>query len=134
MCGICRDDEHAPSLVRGPDGSRGRASGLADSTLAAEKTIEGVGAPFLIDVRDRKSTRELQSLTNVVCRLLLEKKKNLRAAVQLQRRSQPCIAPHKHAMLDDLSMTDVGCRRDERRRRNDGNQAVEPAMRREPVA
>src|SRR2546427_5215212 len=59
-------------------GGTGKERGKRHPTLG-NHVVEGAGAKILggikIGDKDRKSTRELQSQSNLVCRLLLEKKK-----------------------------------------------------------
>src|SRR2546430_4420463 len=43
--------------------------------LRREQHLVGVQRPALVDVRSEEHTSELQSQSNLVCRLLLEKKK-----------------------------------------------------------
>src|SRR5262249_59714025 len=63
----------APAAPRGLDRDRvGRADGRADGVAAAERWVEPRHAA---EERSEEHTSELQSLTNLVCRLLLEKKK-----------------------------------------------------------
>src|SRR5437016_7620007 len=57
-----RELQQHRSLLRGP---RLRQSGCSDSWLSIERCV----------LRSEEHTSELQSLTNLVCRLLLEKKK-----------------------------------------------------------
>src|SRR3989454_3421290 len=57
---------------------------VTDATGTVATVIAAVPLfPSLVAVRDRKSTRELQSPCNLVCRLLLEKKKKK-------------LSPHQH--------------------------------------
>src|SRR5438093_5206628 len=51
---------------------------LAHLSHAAGRGAEGAGVERLDRVRSEEHTSELQSLTNLVCRLLLEKKKKVR--------------------------------------------------------
>src|SRR5258706_1994045 len=58
---------------------------------------EGICGTVGDAARSEEHTSELQSLTNLVCRLLLEKKKDLRdkqASSHLSRTSHPCCAIH----------------------------------------
>src|SRR5258706_5946685 len=50
------------------------AAGLGDSVRAGDERLEARGGP-VPGARSEEHTSELQSLTNLVCRLLLEKKK-----------------------------------------------------------
>src|SRR5437016_11132335 len=60
------------------------------SAAAATVVAAGGGAA----ARSEEHTSELQSLTNLVCRLLLEKKKRPhRASLDRERRSRPGIRP-----------------------------------------
>src|SRR5438046_8568953 len=60
-----------PSDVRGLRGPLHRRSGIARRLLRRRERGAGARA----EVRSEEHTSELQSLTNLVCRLLLEKKK-----------------------------------------------------------
>src|SRR5260370_25212716 len=74
--------DHARSALRG---GRRQLGFLAQQALLAE---DGVGADVFVDreeARSEEHTSELQSHLNLVCRLLLEKKKTHKAS----RPSQP---------------------------------------------
>src|SRR5258706_3203409 len=51
--------------------------------------------PFRRHFRSEEHTSELQSLTNIVCRLLLEKKKKLHEHNRLHRRKTECANHHR---------------------------------------
>src|SRR5438046_6776886 len=53
------------------------------------------GDSVVVDTRSEEHTSELQSLTNLVCRLLLEKKKTQSKSIQLKQISTPCIQKHR---------------------------------------
>src|SRR5258706_9800760 len=59
---------------------------LADQAL---QQVHMLGRAFIDDDRSEEHTSELQSLTNLVCRLLLEKKKNPEAPPGQARRDTP---------------------------------------------
>src|SRR5262249_62363827 len=61
-------------LVRGPDAAAGTVASLEDRDVVP---VDGEDDVAILEARDRSEehTSELQSLTNLVCRLLLEKKK-----------------------------------------------------------
>src|SRR5687767_15657839 len=94
-----------PAVQRSPlrEKTPNRAESMAASRSASAKTTQGDLPPSSMDrplrlaaalrkmvwpvvvspvkeIRDRKSTRELQSQSNLVCRLLLEKKKQNKTA------------------------------------------------------
>src|SRR5438093_9590760 len=62
---------------------RSRGTAADQTRRVAESGIESTARP----VRSEEHTSELQSLTNLVCRLLLEKKKNKNSCSQCHRRS-----------------------------------------------
>src|SRR5262249_61260434 len=62
---------------------------LADIDRPIRTIIVEPNAPFpLLNDRSEEHTSELQSLTNLVCRLLLEKKKDKRNSRQTRRKNQ----------------------------------------------
>src|SRR3989441_3411062 len=67
----------------GRPGGHARADGVGHAGGVARGTVRGrrrpedrVRPPALLDLRSEEHTSELQSLAYLVCRLLLEKKKN----------------------------------------------------------
>src|SRR5260370_28010158 len=69
------------TLFRSPQGSRGHDEGnLADDRIA--KIMKKIKVVHI--VRSEEHTSELQSHLNLVCRLLLEKKKNQMAMANAQ--------------------------------------------------
>ena len=48
---------------------------VSDVHLGKAETFQALGVPVAGQIRSEEHTSELQSLTNLVCRLLLEKKK-----------------------------------------------------------
>src|SRR2546426_6235757 len=81
-----RGVEHALAgeLIGVPLAHRGR---LLDA-LVHERL--GVGRLIALVVRSEEHTSELQSPCNLVCRLLLEKKKSSGASAAASARGQPC--------------------------------------------
>src|SRR2546427_2231443 len=73
---------HHPGVEAGPRHRPGTLPALRDGAGAAHVAghlwprLEG----FLVDARSEEHTSELQSQSNLVCRLLLEKKKKILAA------------------------------------------------------
>src|SRR2546422_1079121 len=70
-----------------PSGLNPALAAQRDSALAARQRARGAGAmknnvPTLILARSEEHTSELQSRLHLVCRLLLEKKKKLNAALE----------------------------------------------------
>src|SRR5258706_3898727 len=55
----------------------------------ARKGLDQIAMPFPAPQRSEEHTSELQSLTNLVCRLLLEKKNNTAAPADARRRQAP---------------------------------------------
>ena len=63
--------------IRGDTSGRGLAGQLCRNASLPETIDDSVGAEKeAVSVRSEEHTSELQSRTNLVCRLLLEKKKN----------------------------------------------------------
>src|SRR2546427_6466282 len=70
---------------------RSIASLSGGCTTLGVKHLEGVGYPFAgTRERSEEHTSELQSQSNLVCRLLLEKKKKKRNNIILQRDRSIC--------------------------------------------
>src|SRR5262249_62122181 len=63
------------SEIRAPPGLRTPMEWMRGSPPAVSRTISRAGTTSSKRVRSEEHTSELQSLTNLVCRLLLEKKK-----------------------------------------------------------
>src|SRR2546430_10696584 len=61
-----------------------KAAGIFDISHMGEVTVSGAGAADFLNHRSEEHTSELQSQSNLVCRLLLEKKKNNNADVMPQ--------------------------------------------------
>src|SRR5437016_8104475 len=78
---------NAPALLRSP----GCATNFrrADMHHKAHKSPSGIYAP-----RSEKHTSELQSLTNLVCRLLLEKKKEKQLTLHCFNKINRCRHTH----------------------------------------
>src|SRR5258706_3758190 len=72
-------------LEQGPDW---KLSDLVSSDFWGRR-IKHAGAPFLLE-RSEEHTSELQSLTNLVCRLLLEKKKQHSSCTPQTSRATRC--------------------------------------------
>src|SRR2546427_4563672 len=70
--------------------SVGRPCLAADQTIARKLYVANTSGDTLsvIDLRSEEHTSELQSQSNLVCRLLLEKKKEIEA-LTVQRRVNP---------------------------------------------
>src|SRR5258706_10823029 len=68
-------------------GHQEHPASLNDTELLRER---GAGIPRVSGGRSEEHTSELQSLTNLVCRLLLEKKKTSRASLA------SCLWEHSH--------------------------------------
>src|SRR5574337_132217 len=115
-CGAARlQIAHLPKRVIGSFAASSSATGRRSDERTGRKRIEAqadadqpedVGAELASHLRtwasagDRKSTRELQSPLNLVCRLLLEKKKELREGEEttptLKRALQTCKTELRH--------------------------------------
>src|SRR5438093_3064534 len=73
-------------LVKEPQSSPHRTA-----VLLVAKTLErAFGDGWFVQVRSEEHTSELQSLTNLVCRLLLEKKKERRTAGRWRQPARYC--------------------------------------------
>src|SRR2546430_13250811 len=68
------------TLFRSTHLTRGRvASGAPDPVFTVDNAYLDVGAASSAEARSEEHTSELQSQSNLVCRLLLEKKKKFKA-------------------------------------------------------
>src|SRR2546430_7396746 len=65
----------SPGLYRG-SGESAQGSRALNFPYRSRKALPSSGRCFLQEVRSEEHTSELQSQSNLVCRLLLEKKKN----------------------------------------------------------
>src|SRR2546427_1728169 len=77
------------SIRAGADLRRAILNGRNDAGTRGQLTFDGsvLGDP-LADFRSEEHTSELQSQSNLVCRLLLEKKKKIREHIQRNARQQ----------------------------------------------
>src|SRR2546425_8522953 len=70
-----------------PAGNKNAALPILAATLLADGPCRIDNVPHIRDVRSEEHTSELQSLAYLVCRLLLEKKKNIDALRQVLGRT-----------------------------------------------
>src|SRR2546430_10970721 len=73
-------------------GNRGKSRNVAAHLAHARSVLELTGRPLEAEVRSEEHTSELQSQSNLVCRLLLEKKKTVtpyRVPRSVVRRTSP---------------------------------------------
>src|SRR5258706_12128575 len=78
LLGVPVTDDPAAAAARRKARGAGRVPGLGAHTLVRRAVLQparGAYAGVLVTRRSEEHTSELQSLTNIVCRLLLEKKK-----------------------------------------------------------
>src|SRR2546430_12869836 len=66
-----------------PEGQMTRIGQMLPFRRGMERIIKGVDVPIIPVNRSEEHTSELQSQSNLVCRLLLEKKKNNPSAYKL---------------------------------------------------
>src|SRR5438477_9033881 len=78
-----RRDDARKLLTFGIDPSQRRKAEKAAATIAAQNTFGALAAEYL-DTRSEEHTSELQSHVNLVCRLLLEKKKKIKIITTIQ--------------------------------------------------
>src|SRR5690606_40280231 len=75
-------------------------SGILPSAVALRKTVCCCGSCNNIPSRSEEHTSELQSRENLVCRLLLEKKKKNRKSREVQHQSTKYTEIEKRAMMN----------------------------------
>src|SRR3989475_5688059 len=75
---------------------RAMVYGAAMGSFAVEKFgVDGFDHVTVADVRSEEHTSELQSQSNLVCRLLLEKKKNIKKCKKHETNKSPARSPQR---------------------------------------